>query len=418
MGTIPGVILGVIPGVVMGVIMGGDRSGDPYRAVYAYAWDLAEDPDRIIARFIERGLNTISYAASYHAGKFLRPQGTGGKVYFPEDGTVYFRPDDTAYGAIRPRASRLAAETDWLARLAARDDIAVNGWVVLLHNSRLGVAHPEAQVRNLFGDGYLYSLCPSVPAVRDYAVALCRDISHRYPVTGLSLETPGFLPYAHGYHHEFALFKPNPWLDRVLGLCFCDQCRAGAEAAGIAVDALAGRLRAGAEALLAGDITMPEDMAEAHWLADIATDGELGAFLRWRCDTVTGLVAAIRGAVRDDATLAVIPSVARPTAGAWYEGSDIAALARAGSLIEACFYEPAPARIAADLSDVRRRLGGSARLRGILRPAWPDLDDPAALSRAVALLAGAGVEDLGFYNYGHWRAANLDWVGQALAALP
>ena len=81
-------------------------------------------------------------------------------------------------------------------------------------------------------------------------------------------------------------------------------------------------------------------MAEAFWLADTRSDGALGAFLAWRCDVVTSLVAEIRAAVRKDAAVAVIPSVARPTGGAWYEGSDLAALAEAAGIIEACFYEP------------------------------------------------------------------------------
>ena len=66
-------------------------------------------------------------------------------------------------------------------------------------------------------------------------------------------------------------------------------------------------------------------MAEAFWVADTRTDGELGAYLRWRCDLVTALIRDIRAAVRADATVAVIPSVARPTGGAWdKEGSTCA----------------------------------------------------------------------------------------------
>ena len=40
-----------------------------------------------------------------------------------------------------------------------------------------------------------------------------------------------------------------------------------------------------------GEIDLPDDMAEAFWVADTRTDGELGAYLRWRCDLVTALVA-------------------------------------------------------------------------------------------------------------------------------
>ena len=99
-------------------------------------------------------------------------------------------------------------------------------------------------------------------------------------------------------------------------------------------------------------------MAEAFWLSDVATDGALSTFLTWRCDVVTSLVREIRSAVRADATVAIIPSVARPTGGAWYEGSNLRALAEATGIIEACFYEPGAERVRADVHDVRRRLQG------------------------------------------------------------
>ena len=139
-------------------------------------------------------------------------------------------------------------------------------------------------------------------------------------------------------------------------------------------------------------------MAEAFWLADTRTDGDLAAFLDWRCTVVTSLVREIRDAVRKDATVAVIPSVARPTGGAWYEGSDLKALADAAGIIEACFYEPGASRIKADLHDVKRRLRGAGTLRGILRPAFPDLEAKGEFLAAMRALGAGGVRDVAFYN--------------------
>jgi hypothetical protein len=387
-----------------------------YRAMYAYAWDVEE---RGVADFVadirELGLDTVTLAGSYHAGKFLRPKGRNGKVYFPEDGTVYFRPDPARYGAIKPVLNSLVAEHDVLRALTDAGDIAVNAWMVLLHNSRLGHAHPDITVRNAFGDRYVYCLCPSAPAARDYAVALCGDVSENYPVLGLSLETPGFLPYVHGYHHEFALVKSNRWLENCLGLCFCEHCASGARRAGIDAGGLQARIRRDVEAYLATDLDLPDDMAEAFWLADIR-DAELAAFLRYRCNVVTSLVAEIRAAVRPDAAVAVIPSVARPTAGAWYEGTDIGAIASAGAIIEACFYEPSAERVSCDLWDVQRRLAGHGTLRGILRPAHPDLKTRGDVIAAAIALRDAGVANIAFYNYGHLRQASLGWIAEAIAA--
>jgi hypothetical protein len=156
-------------------------------------------------------------------------------------------------------------------------------------------------------------------------------------------------------------------------------------------------------------------MAEAFWRADIAANGDLRRYLDFRNSVVTSLVAEIRAAVRKDANVAVIPSVARPTAGAWYEGSDLNALGRTTGLIEACFYESSAMRVKADLFDIKRRLRGTeTKLRGILRPSHPDLSSKGEFLVAVAALREGGVTELAFYNWGHLRRANLAWIGEAL----
>jgi hypothetical protein len=390
-----------------------------YKAIYAYAWDLAESGVAgALDRFRSLGLDTVTVAGSYHAGKFLRPHGRTGKVYFPEDGAVYFRPEAKRYGAIKPAPhSTVAAGKDLLRELTDQDRLATNAWLVLLHNTPLGSAHPQSAVANAFGDRYIYNLCPSAPDARAYAIGLALDVTESYPVVGVSLETPGFLPYAHGYHHEFALNRPNRWLDAQLGLCFCEHCVTGAKGAGIRVESLRRRIASDIDAYLASDVDFPPDMAEAFWLADTRTDGDLAAFLDWRCTVVTSLVRDIRDAVRKSTTVAVIPSVARPTGGAWYEGSDLKALAEAAGVIEACFYEPGAVRIKADLHDVKRRLRGAGTLRGILRPAFPDLDSKGEFLAAMRALGDGGVREVAFYNWGHIRDSNLDWIGDGLAAM-
>ena len=386
-----------------------------YKAIYTYPWDLAEfGINEAVGQFAVLGLDTVTVAGSYHAGKFLRPHGRSGKIYFPEDGTVYFKADPKRYGVIKPAPNSQLTQADVIRQLTANGALATNVWLVLLHNTLLGTKHPSATVANAFGDRYVYSLCPSAPEARAYARGLAIDVTENYPVSGLSLETPGFMPYSHGFHHEFALNRPNRWLDSLLGLCFCEHCIAGAKSAGIDAASVLTRVRTDISDYLASDIDLPDDMAEAFWLADMHSDGELAEFLSWRCTVVTSLVAEIRAAVRKDASVAVIPSVARPTAGSWFEGSDLVALAKAAGVLEVCFYEPGAARIKADLFDVKRRLRGNGRLRGILRPAWPDLASKPEFLAAVQALLDGGVNELAFYNWGHIRAANLAWIAEAM----
>ena len=386
-----------------------------YKAIYTYAWDLAEaGVPAATKEFLGLGLDTVTLAGSYHAGKFLRPHGKNGKVYFPEDGTVYFHADPSRYGAIKPVANSVLAERDVLSELIEQNEMSVNVWLVLLHNTRLGMANPNSVVRNAFGDPYYYNLCPSAPEARAYAIGLARDVTQSYQVSGISMEAPGFTPYAHGFHHEFALMKTNPWLENMLGLCFCDHCVAGAEKAGVDARRFKAEVAGDIEAYLDSDIDTPTDMAEAFWRADIAANGDLRRYLDYRSGVVTSLVAEIRASVRSDVNVAVIPSVARPTAGAWYEGSDLNALARTAGIVETCFYEPDAMRVKADLFDIRRRLKGAGKLRGILRPSYPDLSTQAEFMAAIEALRDGGVDELAFYNWGHLRKANLAWIGDAM----
>lgn len=389
-----------------------------YRSVYCYAWDLAElGVPAVASQLRARQINTITLACAYHAGKFIRPKGQSGKVFFPEDGTVYFHPSPALYGEIKPVPNSLLQQRDVLRELGETSDLAADAWLVLLHNTRLGQAYPQATVVNACGDRYIYNLCPSAPAVREYAVALCTDLTQAYPVGGISLETPGFLPYRHGYHHEFALIRQNPWIDNLLGLCFCQHCVSGAQAAGVDAGQLQLRVRAAIEDYLASELDFPDDMAAAFWFSDTILDADFSSYLRWRCRVVTSLVQDIRQAVRADATVAVIPSVARPSCGAWYEGSDLRALMEATGVLDVCFYESGVARIRSDVWDVKRRVDGAGRLRGLLRPSYPDLGSRQEVIDAVAALNDAGIEDVAFYAYGHLRTASLDWMGAALAAL-
>ncbi len=390
-----------------------------YKAIYAYAWDLADEGiDTVLDRLRPTGINTITLAASYHAGKFVRPHAPGSKVKFLDDGTVYFRPRADRYGAIAPIVNPMVAELDVLAELERRaPDFDRVAWVVCLHNTPLGQRHPECTVRNAYGDPYIYSLCPADAAVREYVVALCADLADAYELSGLALETPGFLPFDHGFHHEFAMVELNLWAKWLLGLCFAEPTRAAARAAGIDADRLAALTRAALDRFFADDVAAPDDMAAQWWIADLVGDPEWSAFLHWRCRLVADLVADVRAALPAETALAVIPTVQRPTAASWSEGSDLAMLAEAADALEIPAYEPSAARVRADAWDVRRRAGPDARLNFILRPSHPDLAGGAETTAAALALKDIGMAGIAFYNYGHIRLASLDRVRDALAAL-
>ncbi|GGP28061.1 hypothetical protein [Silvimonas amylolytica] len=385
-------------------------------SLYAYAWDLAgRDTRSSVDEILDLGVDGLSLAASYHTGKFLRPRSSGaGKVYFPEDGTVYFNPEPARYRAIQPRPHSDAAVRQVAYDLAEDGRLKLSAWTILFHNSRMGEAHPELTVKNAWGDGYVYAPCPMQPQLIDYATDLATDLANALPWQSLTLESPGWTPYAHGYHHEFAQVRSNLWLDTMMGLCFCDACQTRAREDGIDAAGLAGRIRDRVDGYLNGPADASADQAASWLAADILDDIELAAFLRMRQRHVTGIVSRIRAAIPTEVALYVIPTVQRPTAQTWLEGTDLKALAFAADGIEVPFYEPDANRVLADALDTIRRVGDARRVRGILRPGVPDLGDGAQTGTALAGLHAMGIQEVGFYNYGMLRQVHLDGLRTVL----
>jgi hypothetical protein len=112
----------------------------------------------------------------------------------------------------------------------------------------------------------------------------------------------------------------------------------------------------------------------------------------------------------------VIPTVQRPTAGCWIEGSDLAMLADAADALEVPAYYPSAAEAFVHAWGVRARVG-EAPLHFILRPGFPDLANGAETEAAAHRLKEVGLSGLAFYNYGHLRLAGLEHARAALAAL-
>jgi hypothetical protein len=377
------------------------------RAMYLYPWDLEEEGvAAVAARLGDSGLDAVAVATSYHAGKFLRPHAPRRKVYFPEDGTVYFRPNPARYGRIQPRVNSRVGEFDALRQLERHaPELARIGWTVGLHNTPLGLAHPDLCASNAYGDPLHNSLCPSQPEVRKYLVAVCADLGAGKALAEVMIETPGWQAFRHGHHHEFELVELTESVEILLGICFCDACRAGAAAAGVDADGLAASTRRELDRFF----ETGEDPA-----TDPRTDPDWRAFHAWRASVVTALVAEVRAELDRAVALAVIPTVQTPNALCWIEGSDLRQLAAAADRLEIPAYQRGLEAIGRDMTAARKEAGADARLGFIMRPTWPHLDGPADLREAVRMVGEANAQSIAFYNYGHMRLESLDWIRSAL----
>jgi hypothetical protein len=390
-----------------------------YKGVYVYPWDLADEGlDAALGRIRESGVNTITLGVSCHAGAFLRARGRTDEADLAADGRVCFRARPERYGHIRPRVHPMVEQFDALAGLQrAAPDLGRAAWVVCCHNRPLGEQHPEYVSRNAFGDPYPSSLCPAHPAVRDYVVNLCADLAHGYDLAGVVLETPGWLPYDRVHHPTSAKVPLDRWATTLLSLCFADATRHAAKAAGVDADRLQAKARGLLERHLAADLAVSEILAAAWWSADVVSDPDWAAFLNWRCRQVADLVTAVKSALPAGTALAVIPTMQRPSAACWLEGSDLGMLARAADALEILADQASAADLYVDAWDVRRRAGDDAALRFILGPSGSDRTDSAAMLEAALKLKQIGTAGIAFYDCGQLLPAGLGHIKAVLAAL-
>ncbi|MFT4132539.1 hypothetical protein [Labrys sp. (in: a-proteobacteria)] len=390
-------------------------------SMWTYPWDIQDQGlAGTVADLRERaGLNTISLATSYHAGRFLQPRSPVGKAYFPEDGTVYFRPDERLWQdkEIRPlMAQNLAERGDMLAALVEQRALGgprVSCWTVCLHNTRLGMLHPGHVTRNAFGNPNYYNLCPSSPAARDYVVTLVEDVTRNYKPDMLELESPNFMGFAHEYHHEKDGVGLNAEDDFLLSLCFCEHCLARASRDG--VDGRAAR-----EIVRRFIADLCEREIPERQFPDFPAAGidafrawpDLHAFLTWRSEPVTSLIREIRQKA-DPATKIVLIDLKD----GWLGGVDHAAVGGICDGLILCCYDMTPAEIGEVLAAGRRALPPGKFLGAGFRVFYPENRGAADLVARVEAAVAAGAEGINFYNYGLIPAKRLDWVRAAVTAI-
>ncbi len=385
----------------------------PTISVWAYPWDLHDiGLDRALGLLADQGVTMVSLATSYHAGRFLQPGNPKRRVYFPEDGTVYYTPDPAHWAdqQITPlQAAIVGREGNMLAELIRRRDaggLGVSCWTVCLHNTRLGQAHPDHCLRTAHGDPQIFGLCPSSPAARAYVTGMVAEISHRYHPDRIELESPDYMGFAHGFHHEkdgLGLLDEDTFL---LGLCFCHHCQTAAFAADVDFDTARQTVVTLLDAAFARDLPRPQ-FPDFPALGPMAFRDHpaLMAYLAWRSTPVTVLIAAAKAACHPDTALLLIDAV-----GTWASGIDLAAVIPHLDGLLHCAYVTPPDDIAGLMASTRAALGPDKTLIAGFQLFHPQVRDAADLHRRVAATKGH-VDGLNFYNLGLVPASRLGWIG-------
>ncbi|MGW4895276.1 hypothetical protein ACWEQL_23845 [Kitasatospora sp. NPDC004240] len=384
-------------------------------SVLAFATDLLDEgADTFFGNLTDRaGVGGVTLASVYHEARDVFPHNPRRVIRYLEPGAAYFRPDPARWAGRRlaPAAAAAIGDRDPFteaAEEARRRGMKLHAWTVFCHNDRLGFAHPDCAPANAFGDRHLTELCPANPEVREYAVTLVEELA-RYGVDAIRAESLHFHGLRHGYHHERYFEELGPVAEALLGLCFCDHCRAAAVRAGVPADEVRTAVRDELRRRLADDAAAAEPGA-----LDELAGGALAAYVDASALTVTSLAAEVAAAAAAHGMRLSFMDGGGPGKG-WLSGIDLPALTGAAHQIETLGYATTPEAVrekvaAFALHGVRPR-----DLAVILRPMASDCDGPANLAAKITVLRDLGVPEVEFYNYGLMRLSSLDRIGAALA---
>ncbi|WP_291412309.1 hypothetical protein [Actinophytocola sp.] len=199
-------------------------------------------------------MSTVALASAYHSTRAATPLHPGHQLVEARYAALYrpVRPEVWSSRRLRPVAPDWmpAASFDTAAAALRSAGLRVSAWVVLTHNTRLGVECPDVAVVNCFGERYPYALCPSWPEVREYAASLAREAAEG--ADEVSLEACGQLGLAHLSHHEKTDGAWTPAATRWLSVCCCPACRTGWTSRGLDATWVVSTLRDAVRAEAAG----------------------------------------------------------------------------------------------------------------------------------------------------------------------
>jgi hypothetical protein len=395
-------------------------------SVYAHPEDLrGEGIERVADRALGWGCD-LTVAAAYHRARDVTPHGSS-RVTLRRDGVHFPLPEDLWSGLRLVPPVQDRADDGLFAdarRETARRGTRLHGWTVFLHNTTLGLAHPDVTQENCFGDRAAPAdLCPSHPDVRAYATALARSVA-RLGVDTVVAESLHFGFFGHGYHHERCFADLGQVEDFLLGLCFCAHCRLRAERAGADSQAARDAAARVVSSVLDGGTPLPDELSAAS-LAERGGQA-LERYAATRVETVTSLVATVARAVADEGSRLVFLDLAGAIKGyadglpkggsaceaAWRIGVDPAAIGSVADGYAILGYARAPSRLSADVAAYSSALGESGPLRVTLRPGLPDTPSVANLGEKLRLIS-ASADAVDFYSYGLFPLPVLDRIAEA-----
>ena len=318
---------------------------------------------------------------------------------------VYFQPQESLYGVIKPHVSPLMQKDNWwgdAVNAAKSANININSWTVFFHNSYQVHAHPECAEVRCTGDVSTSALCPANPDVRAFAHALTQDLVQNYGISLLECELLAYSGWGHLHYHAKHGINLGPGGHFLFSLCFCDACKK--RAADLGIDC--GQLQKSISEKVYASFHTGNPITETPDELKSST-AELQAFSDMRETVVSSLVRELKDAI--DIPLSYILMGDPQITGARPE-----TMAQISDSVEILSYTADAKRTESRVVELLPMLQSPDQLIVGLQ-AYPDASpDAETLIANVQTVQKHGISKFAFYNYGIMPLAALDWVRQAI----
>ena len=376
---------------------------------YTYPWDLSDEgidaAGSAIASATGQG-GGVLLALSYHVSTYFSPHNPVRKLYYGEEGAVYFAPDESLYSdtEVRPLVSAVVTGENYmpdLVRGLQRHDLSFSAWAVYFYNHHLPQAYPDIAKRDCFGQPYLAQICPAGPDARHFAMALTRDMLRHGPAA-IQLESLSYLPCKYGFRNPKILVDMAPYHEFLIGLCFCPHCLGAAARAGVDGEGLRTDVATYLDSELRCD-PAPELLgADLAQQIDNAFSGRLTSYLEVRVETATSLFEQVAGTIHEAGTrVTFFGSTHRQITGLDRD--------RALRCVDAVYTRipGTPETASQQVSLLRQDQPDDVGLVSIAAPG----NSSQETRDRIAAFADAGVDGFAFYTYGLLRQSQIDWIG-------
>lgn len=375
------------------------------KGLFIYPWDILDKGfSGIVQDLHQMQASSISLAVAYHQAKVLLPHNPKRRIFIHKGGYCYFPFKDNEYGLLKPKTSNLLENYSGVFLRDSVDEfhkqnIEVNAWTVVFHNSRLAGSHPECAIHNAYGEPSPSSLCPSNEEVFRYGLQMLADIASA-GVDSINTESVDFAGLIHGDHHEMYAYEDTAVMEKLLGLCFCDSCIKRAIKAGV-----------GAKELQSRVIQITEKFLKLESMDLCEMQEQLDSYQSVQQDRITEFYTDLKERIsKIKLNTRIIPII-------WLAGGsnprqygmDVERITEfTDGLIAA--YPSSPEQVAEFVSNTRKMAPKSQELIGGIRLMAPQTVKPEQVKEYMRQYRENDISQVLFYNYGMAPLPFLDEI--------